>query len=159
MQGSGRSDPGDVAAPTAGGAAAEPVDARGRSVLLIEDNEQNRYLVTFLLERHGYEVVSVPDGPGAIGLTRELVPERAPHLILLDIQLPIMDGYEVARALRTRAVLRKTPIVAVTSHAMVGDRERALAAGCNGYIEKPIDPQTFIVEVERCCADFVEAAP
>lgn len=116
-----------------------------RTVLLIEDNEQNRYLATFLLERHGHRVVSAPDGPSGIGLAQSL----APDLILLDIQLPGMDGYAVARALRNIETLRSTPIVAVTSYAMVGDREKSLEAGCNGYIEKPINPETFVTEIER----------
>ncbi len=116
-----------------------------RTILLIEDNEQNRYLATFLLERHGYQVVSAADGPRGIELARTLQPD----LILLDIQLPVMDGYAVARALRSIESLRNTPITAVTSYAMVGDREKALAAGCTGYIEKPIDPETFVAEIER----------
>jgi CheY-like chemotaxis protein len=72
-----------------------------------------------------------------------------PKGILLDIQVPGLDGYEVARALRRNASLDKVPIIAVTSYAMAGDREKAMAAGCDGYIEKPIDPDTFVSEVER----------
>ncbi len=116
-----------------------------RTILLIEDNEQNRYLATFLLERHGYKVVSAPDGPSGIELARTLMPD----LILLDIQLPLMDGYAVARSLRGIELLRNTPMIAVTSYAMVGDREKSLASGCNGYIEKPINPETFVNEIER----------
>jgi two-component system cell cycle response regulator DivK len=119
-----------------------------RTVLLIEDNEQNRYLATFLLERHGYTVVAAPDGPQGVALAESL----APDLILLDIQLPGMDGYAVARALRGIAMLQVTPIIAVTSYAMVGDREKSLAAGCDGYIEKPINPETFVAEIEHVCA-------
>ena len=114
-------------------------------ILLIEDNEQNRYLATFLLERHGHTVVWAPDGPRGIELAQALVPA----LILLDIQLPLMDGYAVARALRGCASLRHIPIIAVTSYAMVGDREKSLAAGCTGYIEKPINPDTFVEEISR----------
>ena len=114
-------------------------------VLLIEDNEQNRYLATFLLEKHGYQVVAAPDGPAGIELAKTIKPE----LILLDIQLPLMDGYTVARELRNHSSLREIPIIAVTSYAMVGDREKSLAAGCNGYIEKPINPDTFVTEIER----------
>ncbi len=116
-----------------------------RTVLLIEDNEQNRYLVTFLLERSGYAVVAVADGVNAIERAGTMVPT----LILLDIQLPTMDGYAVARALRTNQALAATPIVAVTSYAMPGDEEKALEAGCTGYLEKPIDPATFVADVER----------
>jgi two-component system cell cycle response regulator DivK len=114
-------------------------------ILMIEDNEQNRYLATFLLKQHGFEVVSAFDGPNGIDMAREMVPD----LILLDIQLPGMDGYTVARALRDIAALDNTPIVAVTSYAMVGDREKALGAGCNGYIEKPINPDTFVSEINQ----------
>jgi two-component system cell cycle response regulator DivK len=116
-----------------------------RVVLLIEDNEQNRYLATFLLEQHGYKVVAAPDGPCGI----EAAAQLRPDLILLDIQLPGMDGYAVARALRMVECLQATPIIAVTSYAMVGDREKCLAAGCNGYIEKPINPETFVTEISR----------
>jgi two-component system, cell cycle response regulator DivK len=116
-----------------------------RTILLIEDNEQNRYLTTFLLEKHGYSVVPASDGKSGI----ELGLRSKPRGILLDIQLPGLDGYEVARALRRNAALDGVPIIAVTSHAMAGDREKAMAAGCDGYIEKPIDPDTFVGEVER----------
>ena len=121
------------------------------TILLIEDNEQNRYLATFLLEQHGYKVVPAVDGRSGIELAQAVMP----HLVVLDIQLPMMDGYEVARALRAIETLRDTPIIAVTSHAMVGDREKALAAGCNGYIEKPINPDSFVAEV----ASFARSAP
>ncbi|MFZ2643811.1 MAG: response regulator [Verrucomicrobiia bacterium] len=116
-----------------------------RKILLIEDNDQNRYMTTFLLERHGYEVVSAVDGPTGI----ELASRAQPSLILLDIQLPQMDGYAVARALRQNPALDGVPIVAVTSYAMVGDRENILAAGCDGYTEKPINPETFVAEIEQ----------
>ncbi|HUL52353.1 MAG TPA: response regulator [Opitutaceae bacterium] len=116
---------------------------KGR-ILHIEDNEQNRYLVTFLLEKSGYEVIAATSGPRGI----ELASERRPDLIVLDIQLPGMDGYAVARALKADPQLRSIPIVAVTSYAMVGDREQAIAAGCDGYMEKPVDPETFVTEIE-----------
>lgn len=124
------------------------------TVLIIEDNEQNRYLLTFLLEQNGFRVVSAVDGASAL----ELVPALMPDIILLDIQLPGMDGYEVAAALRGMAQVRDTPIVAVTSYAMVGDRERALSAGCSGYLEKPIDPDTFVAEVASFCKGGGQAA-
>ncbi len=116
-----------------------------RRVLLIEDNEQNRYLTTFLLERSGYTVTCAVDGPHGI----DAASTCRPDIVLLDIQLPSMDGYTVAARLREIEALRDTPIIAVTSYAMVGDREKALAAGCTGYIEKPINPETFIAEIER----------
>jgi two-component system cell cycle response regulator DivK len=116
-----------------------------RIVLLIEDNEQNAYLVKVLLEPHGYEVVAAADGSRGLELAQTIRPD----LILLDIQLPTMDGYTVARRLRDIEALRGVPIIAVTSYAMLGDREKALEAGCTGYIEKPIAPETFVTEIEQ----------
>jgi two-component system, cell cycle response regulator DivK len=116
-----------------------------KKILYIEDNEQNLYLVKFLMEKHGYEVSAAMDGQEGIDSAAELRPD----LILLDIQLPHMDGYSVARKLRANPDLSGIPIVAVTSYAMAGDRDKALAAGCNGYIEKPINPDTFMRQVEQ----------
>jgi two-component system, cell cycle response regulator DivK len=115
------------------------------NILVIEDNEQNLYLVTFLLEQSGFKIVPARSGPEGI----ELACQTEPALILLDIQLPMMDGYTVARELRRNPALRDVPIIAVTSYAMVGDKERAIESGCVGYIEKPINPATFVVEIER----------
>jgi len=112
-------------------------------ILLIEDNEQNRYLATFLLEKHGCSVIHATDGPAGV----EMAAAQPFDLILLDIQLPVMDGHAVAHAIRSHATLKHVPIIAVTSYAMAGDREKALAAGCNGYIEKPIDPDKFVAQV------------
>jgi CheY-like chemotaxis protein len=117
---------------------------RGR-ILVIEDNPQNLYLTRFMLEKSGYEVIDARGGREGITLAGEV----EPALVLLDIQLPGMDGYEVARELRALPLLRGLPIVALTSYAMVGDRERILGSGCTGYIEKPIDPDTFIATIER----------
>lgn len=114
-------------------------------VLVIEDNEQNLYLMTFLLEKNGFEVVSAKNGYEGILLAED----TSPDIILLDIQLPQMDGFTVIKELRENQSLKDTPIVAVTSYAMVGDRERALKAGFNGYIEKPINPDTFITELKN----------
>jgi len=115
------------------------------TVLYIEDNEQNYYLVSVLLKTQDYRIVWAQDGREGI----EKALESNPDLILLDIQLPVMDGYEVARQLRSNPELNKVPIIAVTSYAMSGDREKALSAGCNGYIEKPIDPDTFLAQVNK----------
>ncbi|WP_376696771.1 response regulator [Wenzhouxiangella sp. EGI_FJ10305] len=117
---------------------------RGK-ILLIEDNEQNAYLVEYLLAARDWTVVCAADG--STGL--EMADTESPNLILLDIQLPGMDGYEVARQLRAKEHIKETPIVAVTSYAMPGDRENCLAAGCTGYIEKPIDPGSFADQVEQ----------
>ena len=115
-----------------------------RTILVIEDNEQNLYLATFLLEQDGFTVVPARSGPAGI----ELADQVRPDLIILDIQLPLMDGYTVAREIRRNAALAEVPIVAVTSYAMPGDRERTLEAGCNGYIEKPINPDTFRSQIK-----------
>lgn len=115
-----------------------------KSILLIEDNEENRYLATFLLAGRGWQVTHAPDGPRGLDLAARMQPAA----ILLDIQLPGMDGYAVATALRSNPDLNRVPIVAVTSYAMPGDRERCMQAGCDGYLEKPIDPLTFVQDVE-----------
>ena len=114
-------------------------------ILYIEDNDQSLYMTTFLLKSKGYEVLQARSGVEGI----EAAVKSRPDLILLDMQLPLMDGYAVARRIRGYADLEKTPIVALTSFAMVGDREKALEAGCSGYIEKPINPETFLMEIGR----------
>jgi two-component system, cell cycle response regulator DivK len=116
-----------------------------KTILIIEDNEQNLYLLTFILEKHGHLVKAAQDGQEGIDMAKRVKPD----LILLDVQLPVMDGYAVARNLRSNPDLTKTPIIAVTSYAMPGDREKAIASGCTGYIEKPINPDTFIEQVEE----------
>jgi CheY-like chemotaxis protein len=114
-------------------------------VLVIEDNEQNLYLMRFLLEKSGFEVASARDGPRGL----ELATSCAPAAILLDIQLPGMSGYAVATELRKNEALSRVPIIAVTSFAMVGDRERFLAAGASDYVEKPIDPTSFVSKLRE----------
>ena len=122
-----------------------------RQILIIEDNEQNLYLETFMLERHGFAVCAARDGEAGIAAAARIKPD----LILLDIQLPVMDGYAVAGALRSNSDLARIPIVAVTSYAMAGDREKALDAGCTGYIEKLINPDTFVAQLEQYLPDTV----
>jgi CheY-like chemotaxis protein len=112
-------------------------------ILVIEDNAQNMYLMKFLLEKRGFDVVGADNGRSGIEMALSLVPSA----ILLDIQLPEMDGYAVATELRKHPELAHVPIVAVTSYAMSGDRECIMAAGATGYIEKPINPDTFVEEV------------
>jgi CheY-like chemotaxis protein len=116
-----------------------------KRILLVEDNEQNLYLATFLLEKSGYEVITAHDGQEAL----EKAEVEQPDLILMDIQLPEMDGYETTRRLKSTPSISHIPVVAVTSYAMVGDEERALAAGCVGHIKKPFAPETFVAEIER----------
>ena len=102
------------------------------------------YLTTFLLENSGHTVHQAYDGTEGVKMAKEILPD----LILLDIQLPKMNGYDVAKALRQDTALATTPIVAITSYAMPGDQEKALDSGCNGYIKKPINPDTFLAEIE-----------
>jgi len=123
-----------------------------KRVLVIEDNEQNLYLVTFLLERHGYAVSAARDG--VIGI--EQAAREIPDLILLDIQLPLLDGHAVAKQLKSCDELAEVPIVAVTSYAMPGDREKAIESGCSGYIEKPINPDTFISQIEKFLGRYTD---
>jgi two-component system, cell cycle response regulator DivK len=115
-----------------------------KKILIIEDNEQNMYMLTYLLESNNYEVYQSFSGTEGIALAKKSKPDA----ILLDIQLPEMDGYAVARELRKNKELTGTPIIAVTSYAMTGDKEKAFEAGATGYIEKPIDPDSFISQME-----------
>jgi CheY-like chemotaxis protein len=112
-------------------------------ILLVEDNAANRYLETFLLEHSGFTVFHAADGFAALRQARLAQPD----LILMDIQMPEMDGYEAARTLRATPEVAQIPIVAVTSYAMAGDRERALQLGFVGYLEKPIATETFVAQV------------
>jgi two-component system, cell cycle response regulator DivK len=113
-----------------------------RRILLVEDNDQNAYLARFLLQQAGLEVSHVRNGKEGLRAARE----EQWDLILLDIQLPDLDGYEIARTLRSDPSFT-TPLVALTSFAMAGERKKALEIGCNGYIEKPISPLKFADEV------------
>ena len=113
-------------------------------VLIIEDNEQNMYMLTYLLESEDYEILQAFSGPAGIESAKAVTPD----IVLLDIQLPEMDGYEVATRLREIKQMKETPIIAVTSYAMPGDREKAIESGATGYIEKPINPDTFISQME-----------
>ncbi|HWU83869.1 MAG TPA: response regulator [Rhodocyclaceae bacterium] len=115
-----------------------------QTALVIEDNENNMELITFILEAHGYRTLRATTGGEGIALALS----AAPDFVLLDIQLPDMDGAEALKAIRASEVGRRLPVIAVTSYAMSGDRERLLGAGCNGYIEKPIDPLLVINQVQ-----------
>ena len=115
----------------------------GKNILLVEDNEVNRRLAGFLLRSHGYQVREATNAAAAF----EMVDQDRPDLIVMDIQLPGIDGLEATRKLKDRPSTADIPVIAVTSYAMRGDREKALAAGCAGYVTKPIDKETFIREV------------
>lgn len=116
----------------------------GKKILVIEDNEQNMYLMHFLLESNGFTVIEALNGQ--VGIQKAI--EEHPDVILLDIQLPEMDGYQIAKILRKTKDVETIPIIAVTSYAMAGDREKILAAGATDYIEKPINPATFVDQIK-----------
>jgi two-component system cell cycle response regulator len=113
-------------------------------ILVVEDTLANLELMVYLLEAHGHDVTTASNGHEALAC----VAERPPELIVCDIQLPQLDGHGVARALKSDPALRSIPLVAVTALAMVGDRDKILAAGFDGYISKPIEPLTFVAEIE-----------
>jgi CheY-like chemotaxis protein len=115
----------------------------GKKILLVEDNPVNRRLAVFLLRAHGYEVREATTAQEAL----EMLEKERADLIVMDIQLPGMDGLEATKKLKQQPNTADIPVVAVTSYAMKGDREKALAAGCAGYVTKPIDKNIFIQEV------------
>lgn len=113
-------------------------------ILIIEDNDKNMYMLSFLLRSENFEVIETFSGK--VGIASAIIHE--PDVILLDIQLPEMNGYTVAIKIREIEKLKHTPIIAVTSYAMPGDREKAIESGATGYIEKPINPDTFISQMK-----------
>lgn len=119
-----------------------------RKILVVEDNDMNMQLVEFLLEEGGYDIIKAASGEEALAITRD-AEHGAPDLILMDIHLPGMDGLSVVRAMKTDDRTRRIPILALTAHAMRGDKDRFLEAGCDGYISKPIDVKTFISAIEQ----------
>ena len=116
-----------------------------KKILVIEDNETNLYMMRFMLEENGYQVVEARDGVEGVKLAASEVPD----LILMDMQLPLLDGYEATKQIKTDEKIKHIPIIALTSYAMVGDKEKTLKAGCTGYIEKPINPETLMMEIEK----------
>ena len=115
----------------------------GEKILLVEDNPVNRRLAVFLLRSQGYQVREATTAQEAF----EILEKERADLIVMDIQLPGMDGLEATRKLKEQTATADIPVVAVTSYAMKGDREKALAAGCAGYVTKPIDKNIFIQEI------------
>lgn len=114
-------------------------------VLVIEDNRDNRRLISYPLKRAGYEVVCAETGLEGVRLALQC----EPRFIIVDIDLPDIDGIEVSRRIRAETRCDAIPLVAITSLAMVGDRERILAAGCNAYFEKPFDPITIVERIHK----------
>jgi CheY-like chemotaxis protein len=116
-----------------------------KRILVVEDNGSNMYLISFILKKNGHEVLGARSGEEGV----ELAIKEKPNLVIMDIQLPGIDGLEATKRIRSSKINEKIPIIALTSYALVGDREKALKAGCTGYIEKPINPKTFIGEIEK----------
>jgi CheY-like chemotaxis protein len=114
-------------------------------MLVVEDQAENLDLMVYLLTAFGHEALVARDG--AEGLT--VVTRERPDLVVMDLQMPLVDGYEAASRLKKDPELSAIPLVAVTAYAMVGDRERIMAAGFDGYLTKPIDPTVFVRELER----------
>ena len=117
-------------------------------VLVVEDQAENLELMVYLLQAFGHQTLTA--GNGAEGVAA--VSRDHPDLVIMDLQMPVMDGYEAARLLKADPAVATIPLVAVTAYAMVGDRERIMACGFDGYMTKPIDPQTFVRELERYLA-------
>jgi CheY-like chemotaxis protein len=113
-------------------------------ILLVEDNEMNRDMLSRRLERKGFQVVIATDGEQGVALAQSEVPD----LILLDMSLPSIDGWEAARRIRNTAVTAAVPIIALTAHAMSGDREKALEAGCDDYDTKPVELIRLLGKIE-----------
>lgn len=118
-------------------------------VLVVEDNEMNMQLFEYLLEESGFVILKAISGEEAL----KMVGQEMPDLILMDIHLPGMDGLSVVRQMKNDPSLRKIPILALTAHAMRGDKDRFLQAGCDGYISKPIDIKTFIPSIQKYVGD------
>lgn len=116
-----------------------------KKVLVVEDNSDNRILITDILESLDYEVTVAIDGEEGVRMASELVPD----LILMDLSLPKMDGWEATGQIKNTEGLERIPIIALTAHAMVGDRERAIAAGCDDYITKPIDLRALATKLQQ----------
>ena len=113
-------------------------------ILLVEDNEMNRDVLSRLLQKRGFTVILAEDGEGAVATAlREL-----PDIILMDISLPVMDGYEATRMLRQAPSLREVPVIALTAHAFSGDRQKALDAGCTDYETKPVEFARLLAKLE-----------
>jgi CheY-like chemotaxis protein len=121
------------------------VAERSRKVLLVEDNEDNRIIYATALRYAGYEVIEAITGVEGVRQTREAQPD----IVLMDISIPELDGWEATSILKADPTTRHIPIIAVTAHALPGDEERSLAVGCDGYLAKPIPPAALIAEVDR----------
>jgi CheY-like chemotaxis protein len=120
-------------------------------ILVVEDNEVNQRILVRRLERRGFEVLIAGDGKQGVDLaTREL-----PDLVLMDMSLPVLDGWEATRQIKTNEATARIPVIALTAHAMVGDREQALDAGCDDYDVKPVDIDRLVLKIEAQLARVI----
>jgi two-component system, cell cycle response regulator DivK len=117
-------------------------------ILIVEDNEMNRDMLSRRLARHGYTVVIAVDGEQGLAAAQTEIPD----VILMDMSLPVMDGWEATRRLKDEAATRAIPVIGLTAHAMTGDRDKALAAGCNDYDTKPIELPRLLEKIEALLA-------
>ncbi len=120
--------------------------------LLIEDNVMNRDMLSRRLERKGYEVILAADGPTGVAMANA----ESPSIILMDMSLPILDGWEVTRLLKANAATRDIPVIALTAHAMSGDRDKALEAGCDEYDTKPVDLPRLVSKIEGLLSESAQ---
>src|SRR3954471_3941349 len=116
-----------------------------KRILVVEDQEDNRQILRDLLSNVGYEMIEAEDGVQAV----EQATKHRPDLILMDIQLPLMDGYEATRRIKANPLLNAIPIIVVTSYALSGDEEKARAAGCDAYFSKPFSPRQLLAKVRE----------
>jgi len=114
-------------------------------ILLVEDNEMNRDMLTRRLERKGFEVVIAVDGQAGVSMASS----SSPDIILMDLSLPVIDGWEATRKIMADPVTQSIPVIALTAHAMAGDEQKALQAGCNDYDTKPIDLKRLLNKIEK----------
>jgi two-component system, cell cycle response regulator DivK len=115
------------------------------TILIVEDNEMNRDMLSRRLQRRGYEVLIAVDGAEGLAAART----RSPHLVLMDMSLPVVDGWEATRQLKADEATRGIPVIALTAHAMSGDRQKAVDAGCDDFDTKPIDLSRLLEKIER----------
>lgn len=116
------------------------------TLLIVEDNEMNRDMLSRRLQRRGYDILIATDGAEGLAAARE----RNPDLVLMDMSLPVIDGWEATRQLKSEEATRNIPIIALTAHAMSGDRQRAVDAGCDDFDTKPIELDRLLGKIEQC---------
>ena len=119
------------------------------TILLVEDNEMNRDMLSRRLKRHGYQVILAVDGQSGVAMAQA----EAPDLVLMDMSLPVLDGWEAARRLKANAATEHIPVIALTAHAMSSDRSKALEAGCDDYDTKPVELSRLLGKIEALLSD------